>query len=106
MKNLTLVRRASTLALVMTVLVSTVGVFKADARPEYARKEKKECVYCHLGNGGKRGFRGLYYKGHDHTFKGFDEKVEAKAAGVKEKSMGKDTAPTNKDYTGKPVEKN
>lgn len=90
------------MALVATVLLSSIGVFKAEAKPEFAKKEGKKCEYCHTGEKGmKRGFRGLYYKAHALSFKGFVEKTEATKAGVKPDSMGKDTKPTKAAYTGK-----
>lgn len=90
-----------TLALVVAVV--SVGSFKAEATPDFAKKEKQKCNYCHLkdAGGGKRGFRGKYYQGHKLSFKDFDEKKQAALAGVKPGSMGKDTAPTKKEYTGK-----
>ena len=60
----------------------------AQAKPEYAAKEGVTCDYCHVVAGGDRNFRGLYYGTHDHSFASFDEVYEAKAAGVKIKSMG------------------
>ena len=89
-----------TLALVVAVV--SVGSFKAEATPDFAKKEKQKCGYCHIKQegGGKRGFRGKFYAGHKNSFKGFDEKKESAKAGVKAGSMGKDTAPT-KEYTGK-----
>ena len=71
------------------------GFFQANARPAFAKKEDKKCVYCHLNpGGGARGFRGIYYKLHDHSFKGFDEKSESGKAGCKQDSTGEDTKPT------------
>ena len=88
------------LALTATVLLAAVGTFKAEAKPEFAAKEKKKCEYCHLGKGGKRGFRGLYYRQHALSFKGFDEKKESTKAGVKKDAVG--AASKAKDgYTGK-----
>ena len=91
------------MALVTTALLSSVGVFKAEAKPEFAKKEGKKCEYCHTGEkpGMKRGFRGLYYKQHALSFKGFVEKTEAEKAGVKMGSVGAATKPTKADYTGK-----
>jgi glutathione peroxidase len=91
----------------------------AQATPAFARKENKQCVYCHLQPGKARGFRGLYYAAHNGSFEGFDEIAEAKLAGVKPGSTGPDTEPksaaypnvkpapvlrfTAKDIDGKPV---
>ncbi len=89
-----------TLALV--VAGASVGSFKAEATPDFAKQTKQKCNYCHLkdSGGGKRGFRGKYFTGHKNSFVGFDEKKEAEKAGVKPGALGKDSAPT-KDYTGK-----
>ncbi len=80
-------------------IFASATVFTADARPEYAKKEKKKCVYCHLATPPVRGFRGLYYKAHSLSFKGFVEAKEAKKAGVKPGAMGKDGA-AKKTYKG------
>lgn len=90
------------LALVMTIALSGVLSFRAEALPKYASKEKKSCNYCHAVDqgGGARGFRGLYYAGHNYSFKPFKEAVEAKKAGVKPKAVGKASKPI-KPYTGK-----
>lgn len=68
----------------------------AQATPAFAQKEKKACNYCHLADAGAgpRGFRGLYYAWKGHSFKGFDEKKEAAAAGVKVGAVGKAAKPT------------
>ncbi len=68
----------------------------ASATPDFAKKEKKSCNHCHLKpeGGGERGFRGLYYKGHRFSFKGFVEKAEAKKAGVKPGAVGAASKPT------------
>src|SRR5258708_3168027 len=56
----------------------------AQAKPEYAMREKKACAYCHNNpaGGGARNPRGVYYGMHNHTFAGYDEaKVMGKPAG-------------------------
>jgi hypothetical protein len=47
----------------------------AFARPIYAMKESKPCLYCHVDpkGGGTRNPRGVYYAQHSHTFRDFDE---------------------------------
>lgn len=47
----------------------------AQAKPEYARKEKRACGYCHVDpkGGGSRNLVGMFYGAHNHTFEGFDE---------------------------------
>jgi hypothetical protein len=50
-------------------------VVSASARPEYADRERKDCVYCHLDprGGGERNERGLYYAAHGHSLAGWVE---------------------------------
>ncbi len=95
---------------------------KANAYPPYARKEGKACTYCHLQQGGTRGFRGMYYKAHNLSFAEFDNDYEASLAGVKNpEAEGMESKPalpyppkekpmighalrfTVKDIDGKPV---
>ncbi len=83
------------------MLLLAVGLMaggQAHAYPQYAMKEKKECVYCHVKPGGDRNFRGLYYKAHDLSFAKFDNVYEAKLAGVKPDTMGPDAVPTVASY--------
>jgi glutathione peroxidase len=68
------------------------------AKPEFAAREMKDCLHCHVTPGGARNFRGLYYDASGQSFKNFDEVFEAKAAGVKPESRGDDAAPRNKEY--------
>lgn len=70
----------------------------ANAIPEYAAKEKVNCLYCHVAPGKARNFRGLYYRKNNHSFAEFDEAAEAKLAGVKAGSNGPDGTPTIKEY--------
>lgn len=70
----------------------------AQAKPEYAAKEKVTCLYCHEVAGQARNFRGIYYGTHDHSFADFDNVFESKAAGVKPDSEGIAGRPTNADY--------
>lgn len=90
--------------IVIACVTATFAVsnMQVEARPPYAKKENKTCNYCHAveKGGGPRGFRGMYYGAHKLSFKGFDNKAEAKKAGVKPDAMGKATKPT-KPYTGK-----
>ena len=70
----------------------------AQARPAYAKKEMKTCIYCHVQPGGDRNFRGIYYAKHEKSFADFDNVYESKAAGVKPDSMGPDAVPTTAGY--------
>src|SRR3954451_15628360 len=70
----------------------------ASAKPEYAMKEKKDCLYCHVRPGEARGFRGLYYAANKYSFEKFDEMFESKLAGVKPNSTGFEARPTIQGY--------
>ncbi len=68
------------LKLFLPVAVIAVGVlFNAStsfAKPEYAKKEKKGCVYCHpTTKGGKEDKdltkAGKYYRDHNHSLEGY-----------------------------------
>ena len=50
----------------------------ASARPDYAKKEKRLCAYCHVDSkgGGPRNPRGVYYEAHNLTFTGFKEETQ------------------------------
>lgn len=42
------------------------------AKPAYAKKEKKACVYCHVKAGSKElNVAGEYYKSHNHSLDGY-----------------------------------
>ena len=63
--------------------VALLGITSlAQARPPFAKKEGVECKYCHAPGPPKRNYRGVFYAAHDHTFAGFDDAAEAKAAGA------------------------
>ena len=76
-------------------LVVTASIMFAQARPQYARQEGRPCGYCHLRpqGGGDRGFRGQFYGANGLSFLNFDEKREARIAGVVAESEGGSTAP-------------
>jgi glutathione peroxidase len=82
-------------AVALTLILSSSV---AHAKPEYAMKEKKDCLYCHVRPGEARGFRGMYYAARMYSFDKFDEAFEAKIAGVKPNSMGFDARPTVQGY--------
>jgi len=71
----------------------------ASAHPEYAKREKAACSYCHINiSAGIWSYRGLYYKLHNRSFARFDTIAEAKLAGVSPEATGPESAPTNPDY--------
>jgi hypothetical protein len=42
------------------------------AKPEYTKKEKKGCTFCHVsGNSKELNDAGKYYKEHDHSLEGY-----------------------------------
>ncbi len=44
-------------------------------KPEYAKKEKKGCVFCHVKMGSKElNNAGKYYQSHNHSLEGYKEK--------------------------------
>jgi mono/diheme cytochrome c family protein len=47
----------------------------AYALPAYAKKENKNCAFCHTNpkGGGKRTAAGEWYKAHKHSLVGFKE---------------------------------
>src|SRR5947209_6569730 len=64
--------KVNSIVLILAAVCAPVAVY---ARPVYAIKEGKQCVYCHVNpkGGGARNQRGLYYAAHNHTFEGYDE---------------------------------
>lgn len=58
-----------------------VQAFPAFSEKEFGKAEK--CGYCHVKveGGGKRNYRGRFYKKNALTFANFDDKAEATAAG-------------------------
>jgi len=59
-------------------IVSTVTVLAvpfAIGTPEYAKKEQKSCTFCHTAFGKPDlNDAGKYYKEHDHSFRGYEER--------------------------------
>ena len=58
-------------ALAMALGLSLVAPSRAaEAKPEYAKKEGKECAYCHVkpGGGGPRNEKGNEYAANNHKF--------------------------------------
>jgi hypothetical protein len=51
------------------LIVSTTASY---AKPEYGKKEKKSCTFCHVKAGSKDlNDAGKYYKDHEHSLDGF-----------------------------------
>lgn len=52
----------------------------ANAKPEYAKKEKKNCTFCHVKMGSKElNDAGKYYKAHDHSLEGYKAEMPKKS---------------------------
>ena len=49
-----------------------LGVKPASAKPEYSKKEKKGCTFCHVTMGKPDlNDAGKYYKDHEHSLEGY-----------------------------------
>lgn len=58
--------------LILGFAISTSVSF---GKPEYSKKEKKTCTYCHVKAGSKDlNEAGKYYKDHDHSLEGYQPK--------------------------------
>ena len=52
-----------------------LNVSVSPAKPDYTKKEKKGCTYCHTSNGSKElNDAGKYYAAHDHSLEGYTPK--------------------------------
>lgn len=76
----------------IVALVAASGIFEAQARPQYAQKEGKQCGFCHVNpaGGGARNFRGFFYGANGLSLEHFDENREAMIAHVEPNAMGDD----------------
>lgn len=60
-------------ALAMLAAGLWIAALPSFGTPDYAKKEKKGCTYCHpAGKTTEFTKAGQYYKDHDHSFEGFD----------------------------------
>jgi len=58
------------------VVVSSMTSY---AKPEYTKKEKKACTFCHVSAKSKElNDAGKYYKDHDHSLEGYRSAANAK----------------------------
>lgn len=75
------------LTVTATVCIASVALVgkpePVQAFPAFTDKEGVKCGYCHvkLEGGGKRNYRGRFYKKNALSFANFDDKAEATAAG-------------------------
>lgn len=52
-----------------------MNVNVGSAKPEYTKKEKKSCTYCHTSAGSKElNDAGKYYAAHNHSLEGYEAK--------------------------------
>ena len=64
-------------AIALAVLIGGlwIGVRPGYAKPEYSKKEKKGCTFCHITMGKPDlNEAGKYYKDHDHSLEGYTPK--------------------------------
>ncbi|HTM51303.1 MAG TPA: hypothetical protein VL285_21560 [Bryobacteraceae bacterium] len=69
--------RLAKLAIPSAVLVFglVLGSTQSYAKPEYTKKEKKGCTYCHVTAKSKDlNEAGKYYKDHNNSLAGFEKK--------------------------------
>ena len=64
--------------------VLLLGIFASSTlsfgKPEYTKKEKKGCAYCHVTAKSKDlNEAGQYYKDHEHSLKGYEPKQKEKS---------------------------
>jgi hypothetical protein len=75
----------STLKLVLPAAIVLTGILLCTTatygKPEYAKKEKKNCVFCHAKVEAKKEVMsknlndaGKYYAAHEHSLDGYTEK--------------------------------
>jgi hypothetical protein len=59
------------LLLVLSIVAGSMLTL-ATAKPEYAKKEGKKCIFCHTKAGSKDlNDAGKYYKDHNHSLEGY-----------------------------------
>jgi hypothetical protein len=73
-------RREERMKYAIPMLVLLAGVLVSStlsyAKPEYTKKEKKGCTYCHVTAKSKElNDAGKYYKDHDHSLEGYQPKT-------------------------------
>ena len=61
-------------AVLIVAIVTLLAVPLAIGTPEYSKKERKQCTFCHTAMGKPDlNAAGKYYKDHDHSLRGFEE---------------------------------
>ena len=76
-------------AMVVVVGMLAIGAIPVAANPAWTKKERKQCVYCHVGawDSGKYTEAGQYYKSHEFSFNGYVPKGDAGKAQVSDKKV-------------------
>lgn len=69
-------------AAILLAALFLIGVKPAAANPDWTKKERKQCVYCHVGawDSHKYTEAGQYYKDHEYSFKGYVPKADSAKA--------------------------
>jgi len=63
--------------LLATAVIGGTLLTLATAKPEYSKKEGKNCVFCHVKMGSKElNDAGKYYKEHNHSLEGYKALVK------------------------------
>jgi hypothetical protein len=59
-------------AAILTAGLLWIGLTPSYAKPEYATKEAKSCIYCHVSEGETElNDAGKYYAAHAHSLQGY-----------------------------------
>jgi hypothetical protein len=71
-------------AILMAGILVIISPKPAAAKPDWTKKERKQCVYCHVGSwdSGKYTEPGQYYKTHEYSFRGYVPKTGTDSAKV------------------------
>ncbi len=81
-----LARFVTTLGAPFGILVLGLMMIPQDtpAKPDYTRRTKKECEYCHPPNSRELNDAGKYYQEHKNSLAGYAPKQEAPKEPVKQ----------------------
>jgi len=78
--------------------ILAIGPKPAAANPDWTKKERKQCNYCHVGawDSGKYTEAGTYYKEHQYSFKGYTPKASDSKQTADSKQPAAASAPGKK----------
>ncbi len=71
--------KLTSLLAAVAALIITMALPGTYAKPEYTKKEKQSCKYCHSSKkptSDDLTEAGKYYRDHDHSLKGYKPKEE------------------------------